>query len=219
MDSIFRNGCNTHLVLKASDIDKYLSASDIDKLRKVLLKIEKGRESDGKTACNSYYICNHDEPYADNVINVILDGEHKKVIANLTEDNLELFVGNFVKLHDWGFDPIVAKVYESVMYAVAYFITKIDIRFVLCSETNLEAICKFLKKDKDEILYSLDKFVEEKSDKIDEKYAECVSYIRCVDRHIVNAALVESLVYCQSALNIKCVNQNNANSNELGGKL
>ena len=41
-------------------------------------KIELGRASLYKKPCNEYYVCNVDEPYAENVHNAIVNGELAK---------------------------------------------------------------------------------------------------------------------------------------------
>jgi hypothetical protein len=68
---------NTHIVIKRDDVNKYLTDSDRYELVMLLNKIDIGRQKDGKKL-NSYYVCNTDEPYADNVLGVILDGEDHK---------------------------------------------------------------------------------------------------------------------------------------------
>lgn len=74
---------NTHIVIKKEDADKYCSAEELFQLKRILKVIEHGRQLDGKTLSNSYYICNTDEPYADKVLDVILTGEVNK---NTTEE-------------------------------------------------------------------------------------------------------------------------------------
>ena len=69
---------NTHIVIKREDIFKYLTDNQIKYLDDVLNTIADGRKKDGKKTDNSYYICNTDEPYADKVLRVILEGEHIK---------------------------------------------------------------------------------------------------------------------------------------------
>lgn len=65
----------THMVLKMDDIRKYLSDEQICELNNISQTIQNGREKDGKNKCNEYYICNVDEPYADEVLEVILKAE------------------------------------------------------------------------------------------------------------------------------------------------
>lgn len=68
---------NTHIVIKREDIFKYLTDDQIKYLDVALKTISDGRKQDGKTD-NSYYICNTDEPYADEVLEVILKAESEK---------------------------------------------------------------------------------------------------------------------------------------------
>ena len=69
---------NTHVVLKKEDIDKYLSEENKISFGLILERISVAREQDGKKAINNYYICNTDEPYADKVLQTIIDGEKSK---------------------------------------------------------------------------------------------------------------------------------------------
>ena len=69
---------NTHIVIKREDILKYLTDNQIKDLDAVLNTIADGRKKDGKTPDNSYYICNTDEPYADEVLKVILKAESEE---------------------------------------------------------------------------------------------------------------------------------------------
>ena len=66
---------NTHIVIKKEDIFKYLTDNQIKYLDAILDTITEGRKKDGKKPVNSYYICNTDEPYADEVLEVILKAE------------------------------------------------------------------------------------------------------------------------------------------------
>lgn len=66
---------NTHIVIKREDVLKYLTDNQIKYLDAVLTTIAGGRKKDGKKPNNSYYICNTDEPYADEVLEVILKAE------------------------------------------------------------------------------------------------------------------------------------------------
>ena len=68
---------NTHIVIKEEDL-KYLTANQIKYLDAVLNAIADGRKKDGKKPNNSYYICNTDEPYADEVLEVILKAESEE---------------------------------------------------------------------------------------------------------------------------------------------
>ncbi len=66
---------NNHIVIKREDILKYLTDNQIKYLDAVLNNIADGRKKDGKKTDNSYYICNTDEPYADEVLEIILKAE------------------------------------------------------------------------------------------------------------------------------------------------
>ena len=66
------------LVLKKDDLVKYLEKQEIESLRNILKKIEKGRKTDGKNPANKYYVCNMDEPYSQEVYDTILIGEARK---------------------------------------------------------------------------------------------------------------------------------------------
>ena len=69
---------NTHIVIKREDALKYLEEPEYQTLEEFLCKIIRGRAKDNKKPCNSYYIVNHDEPYAEMVKGVILGGEYAK---------------------------------------------------------------------------------------------------------------------------------------------
>lgn len=62
----------THLVLKHEKIEKALSKEEMESLFELVRKI-KSRYGE-----QEYYICNLDEPYAQEVIETILAGEYKK---------------------------------------------------------------------------------------------------------------------------------------------
>ena len=66
-----------YIVIKNEDAEKYLDDFERHQLELVMQSISKGREADGKTQ-NTYYLCNTDEPYADKVLQTILDGEDEK---------------------------------------------------------------------------------------------------------------------------------------------
>lgn len=69
---------DTHIVIKRADAEKYLAKHGQMQLEALLAAISIGREQDGKPAENSYYVCNTDEPYADWILQAILDGEAGK---------------------------------------------------------------------------------------------------------------------------------------------
>lgn len=67
----------THIVVKQEDLNNYLSDKERELLYNILTKVEEGRATDGKPN-NQYYICNIDEPYAEKVRQVIIDGERNR---------------------------------------------------------------------------------------------------------------------------------------------
>lgn len=67
-----------YIVIKKEDVKKYLSNDDISNLVNILGKISDGRMNDNRCPCNTYYVCDTDEPYADAVHNVIIGGEALK---------------------------------------------------------------------------------------------------------------------------------------------
>ncbi len=67
----------SHTVIKNDDIFDNLSLSEREILRILLDKIENGRKAAGKKF-NEYYVCNTDEPYANEVLQLILGGEKLK---------------------------------------------------------------------------------------------------------------------------------------------
>ena len=70
----------SHTVIKNDDIYEFLTLTERNILRELADKIENGRRSAGKKI-NDYYICNTDEPYAEKVLQVILDGEATKEVS------------------------------------------------------------------------------------------------------------------------------------------
>lgn len=77
MSKVFELKENTHMVLKESDIVDHLTEAEQEILAILYEKIMTGRESNGKEE-NSYYIVNLDEPYADEILDVIMKGETSK---------------------------------------------------------------------------------------------------------------------------------------------
>lgn len=69
---------NTHIVIKKEDVLKYLTDDQIKYLNTILSTITDGRKKDGKKPDNSYYICNTDEPYANEVLDIILKAESEE---------------------------------------------------------------------------------------------------------------------------------------------
>jgi hypothetical protein len=70
-----------YAVIKLTDVEKYLPTYEQGLLKDILEVIEDGREAEGKQP-NFYYVCNTDEPYADAVIETILDGEKAKHLGS-----------------------------------------------------------------------------------------------------------------------------------------
>lgn len=66
---------NKFLVVKTEDINKHLSKSERKALVDALLTIRNGRILDGKKPENEYWIVNQDEPYADKILQTILENE------------------------------------------------------------------------------------------------------------------------------------------------
>lgn len=67
----------THKVLKNDDVEKYLSKRQKKQLEKIEAAIYTGRLNDSKKY-NNYIVCNEDEPYANDVLTTILQGELNK---------------------------------------------------------------------------------------------------------------------------------------------
>lgn len=69
---------NKFIVINVKDL-KYLTEEYREKLFVITKAIEYGRQDEGKKI-NDYWVCNQDEPYADQIKSIILTGETKKVI-------------------------------------------------------------------------------------------------------------------------------------------
>lgn len=78
------NGCDTHIVLKMTDIEKYCNQSQINNLKELCETVSAGRTKENKKN-NIYYVCNIDEPYADTVHDIILTGEENKKNMDIEE--------------------------------------------------------------------------------------------------------------------------------------
>jgi len=75
------------MVIKNDDIKKYLTLPQRNQLLVLCAAIASGRHEDGKPMNNEYYVCNVDEPYADNIMLTIMEGEEiKKRIGTKEED-------------------------------------------------------------------------------------------------------------------------------------
>lgn len=69
------------IVIKIEDVDRYLTEEDSWILVRLQQAILAGREKENKKL-NDYWVCNRDEPYADKIIQTILEGEANKEIEN-----------------------------------------------------------------------------------------------------------------------------------------
>jgi hypothetical protein len=63
-----------YIVVKFSDVN-HLTTSEISQLRNLLEKIEDGRKSEGKER-NTYLVINTDEPYADEIVEILKENGH-----------------------------------------------------------------------------------------------------------------------------------------------
>lgn len=75
---------NKFFVLKNADLKQFLDKHDKDEelliaLQKIVEGIKQMRVKQGKNPDNNYIVCNQDEPYADDVWDLILQGEDKKI--------------------------------------------------------------------------------------------------------------------------------------------
>lgn len=77
---------NTHTVIKNADIDRYLAKKDANDLKALIkrLRVSKACNSLSHKE-NSYYVVNTDEPYAEKVLQVILNGEKEKIQSEQEE--------------------------------------------------------------------------------------------------------------------------------------
>lgn len=69
---------NRFIVIKSNDADKYLTEAEKESLSDIMLAIMNGRAREGKVPENVYLVCNTDEPYAEKVLQDILQGEDYK---------------------------------------------------------------------------------------------------------------------------------------------
>ena len=70
-----------YLVLKWSDLDR-LAITNRGMVGAIIEKVSKIREAEGRDTDPRYYVCNQDEPYAQQVIDTILAGEDAKEAGN-----------------------------------------------------------------------------------------------------------------------------------------
>ena len=66
-----------YCVIKLDDIKKYLTLSQKLILKEILQYLEEARFNEGKKN-NDYIICNQDEPYSNDVWDIIIKGEINK---------------------------------------------------------------------------------------------------------------------------------------------
>lgn len=78
MSSTVKKEHGKYVVIKVDDMREYLPSSVIDELTDILELIAEGRTCAGKQRYNNYVVCNQDEPYADDVWRLILQGERVK---------------------------------------------------------------------------------------------------------------------------------------------
>jgi hypothetical protein len=64
-------GVHKFLVLKNDDLDRYLDEKQEHDLYDIVQTVEVGRGMDGKLEDNFYLVINQDEPYADEVIEIL----------------------------------------------------------------------------------------------------------------------------------------------------
>ncbi|MCG1009241.1 hypothetical protein J4760_04135 [Salinicoccus sp. ID82-1] len=69
-------GNNEFTVIKHPDFKKYCDGTDLENLELIAHKIQMGRISEGKNPSNSYIVINQDEPYADEVIEILKRNGH-----------------------------------------------------------------------------------------------------------------------------------------------
>lgn len=78
---------NKFIVIPLKDL-RYLDQPRQKHLNEVLKLLAEGRKLENKPE-NNYYVCNQDEPYAEDVLNLILKGEEMKK-TKLTQGTLGL---------------------------------------------------------------------------------------------------------------------------------
>ena len=60
-----------YTIIKNEDVNKHLDDRDKSELSRILWKIEQGRYEEGKEASNTYIMINTDEPYVNEVIEIM----------------------------------------------------------------------------------------------------------------------------------------------------
>lgn len=67
---------NKFTVLKNEDIQKYCSTYEVEMLEQICSSIQSGRITDNRKPNNIYLVINTDEPYADEVIEILKRNGH-----------------------------------------------------------------------------------------------------------------------------------------------
>jgi hypothetical protein len=73
-EKVFEVKEGTHIVFKKDDVLNYVGSNEMLRLMRVRDQINTGRAKDGKEA-NDYYVVNKDEPYSEEVLDIIKKGE------------------------------------------------------------------------------------------------------------------------------------------------
>jgi len=76
MSTVEKEECK-YLVMKWYDIASSLSGVELKAFVKLIDKVSAERKASGKKE-NNYIVCNQDEPYAEKIWQMILDGEREK---------------------------------------------------------------------------------------------------------------------------------------------
>ena len=82
----FKVKTNTHIVIKREDVLTLITADEAVQLANIMQKIEDERFKLGKKIRQAYYVVNHDEPYSQEVFEVIKEGEIHKESAVFDEE-------------------------------------------------------------------------------------------------------------------------------------
>ena len=69
-------GLVKHIVVKGDDCKKYLDDDALESLLQILLHISKSRKKDGKSDDNEYIVINTDEPYINEIIEILKKNGH-----------------------------------------------------------------------------------------------------------------------------------------------
>jgi len=76
MEKLKCGGLKKHVVLKIEDVEKYLHDYQRNELAEMCGDIEYGRKRNGENVDNEYLVINTDEPYADEVIEILKKNGH-----------------------------------------------------------------------------------------------------------------------------------------------